>query len=108
MQLVRCLDEMSDDRVTDTPVESPRPVPLSPSSFSDFLSSSQMAGAPPSKVPQKQPSNRGSTFSLKRVTTSIMSFRSAKSKRKANTLPSFPSPGANEWGVVSSPQSTKF
>jgi len=83
-------------------------IPNSPSSFSDFLSSTQIAAATPPKPPQKKPSNHGSAFSLRRVTTSILGFRSAKSKNKPATLPNFASPGMDEWGVVQSPQSAKF
>ena len=123
---MRSLNEMSDDRGADALVDSPpispgagnpqpvpvgrttRPVPQSPSSFSDFLSSSQMAAATPPKPPQKQSSNRGSGFSLKRTAASVLAFRSTKQKDKSKTLPSFSSSGTNEWGVVQSPQSAKF
>ena len=84
-----------------------QPVPPIVSSFSDFLSSNQMAAATSPKLPQTKPSNRGK-FSLKRTTASIMAFRSAKSKNAA-TLPILPSPEVDEWGtVVQSPHSAKF
>lgn len=88
-----------------------RQVPRSPSSFSDFLSSNQIAVATSPKPPQKKQPNRSSTFSLKRTTGSILGFRSAKSKLsskdKAATLPNYPSPGVDEWGIVQS-HSAKF
>jgi len=124
MQLVCRLDEMRYDRDSNAPADGPpnseagsprlaftparQTVPQTPSSFSDFLSSGQIAAAAPPKPPQKKPSNRGPAFSLKRTTASILGFRSAKSKNKAATLPSFPSPGMDEWGVVKSPQSANF
>jgi len=70
------------------------------SSFSDFLSSSQMATAPSLDSPQKKPSNRGLTSSLRRVTT-LMGFRSTRSKVRSVTLPN-PSPKADEWGLAHS------
>jgi len=84
-----------------------QPVPRIVPSFSDFLSSNQMAAATSPKLPQQKQLNRGPTFSLKRVTTSIMGFRSTKSKKSA-TLPILPSPEVDEWGAVQSPRSAKF
>lgn len=87
-----------------TPIDSPRtvqaeetmrPIPTSPTSFSDFLSSSQMAAAPSLEPPPKKTAGRGFTFSLRRVTT--LGFRSTKSKATSATLPN-PSPKADEWG----------
>jgi len=117
-------DKVEEENVVDSPLnsseggnhrfvftpagETTRPAPQTPSSFSDFLSSSQIAVAASPDPPQKKSPNRGSTFSLRRTTASILGFRSAKSKNKAATLPSFPAPGMDEWGVVQSPQSAKF
>jgi len=89
--------------------ETTRHGPQSPSSFSDFLSSNQIAAATPINPQKKEPpQKRSSTFSLRRATASILTFASTKSKRKSAPLPSLPPPGMDEWGVVRSPQSAKF
>jgi hypothetical protein len=131
--LVRWLEEMSYDCGADALIDSPpgseagsprlaftsptttttagqatRPVQQTGSSFSDFLSSNQMAAATSPKLPKEQPPNRRSTFSLKRATASIIRFRSTKSKGKVNTLPNLPSPEVDEWGIAQPPRSAKF
>ena len=120
--------EITYDRDTDPPADSPpnsletdspRPIftpaeqntgttPGIVPSFADFLSSTQMATAAPPKPPQKNATNHGSTLSFKRVTASFMGFRSTKSRGKASTLPNLPPTEADEWGVAKSPHSTRF
>ncbi|KAF9651791.1 hypothetical protein BDM02DRAFT_3184294 [Thelephora ganbajun] len=101
--------ELGSARPISTPaVQTTRHVPQTASSFSDFLSPNQVVAATSLKPPQKKPSNRGSKFSLKRITASIMAFRSTKSKGKSAALPSLPSPGVDEWGIVQPPHSAKF
>jgi len=73
--------------------------PQTASSFSDILSSNQMAAAPSSEPPPKKPQNRGLRSSLRRVGT-LVRFRSTKSKARSATLPSRPPPEVDEWGLA--------